>query len=105
MTAGSATADQSQTYFSRLLSPPATTSSKDIILWWELRRLPYNLLVGAAAFVAFVIYCIAISSTGILDPGEDIIEPIALMAAPFAIVPINICYTAGWLVDAPLRSV
>jgi hypothetical protein len=104
MTAGSATADQRQTYFSWLFSPPAVAApSKHIILWWERRRLSYNLLVGATAFIAFPIYCIAIASTGILQPGEDIVEPIALMA-PFAIIPINICYTAGWLVDAPLRS-
>ena len=33
-------------------------------------------------------------------------EPLALIAAPIvAPIAINICYTAGWLLDAPLRLI
>ena len=104
MNEDSATTDQRQRYFRWLFSPPPKpASSKDAIVWWERRRLPYNVLVGATVVVCFPIYCISIVSTGILELGDDVIEPIALMAAPFAVVLINICYTAGWLVDAPLR--
>lgn len=37
-----------------------------------------------------------------LKPGEDAIEPMALFIAPFA---INICYTAGWLVESLLNVI
>jgi hypothetical protein len=91
-------------FIRRLFSAPAEpTSPSDAIAWWERRRLAYNALIGATAIVSFLIYCLSITSTGVLQPGEDIIEPIALMAAPMVVILINICYTAGWLVDAPLR--
>lgn len=76
----------------------------DAVAWWEGRRLAYNLAVGAVAIISFVIYYVSIVSTGVLKPGEDVIEPVALMAAPIlAPIAINICYTAGRAVDAPLR--
>jgi hypothetical protein len=86
-------------------SPTEPTSPREAISWWEQRRLPYNLIVGTTAIVSFAVYCLAIKSTGVLKPGEDIIEPVAIMAAPLAVALVNICYTAGWLVDAPLRAV
>ena len=101
--------DDKKTGFLRwLFTPPSEpTSSGDAVAWWERRRIPYNLIVGAVAIVAFIIYCVAITctGTGALQPGEDIIEPLALIAAPIiAPIVINICYTAGWLLDAPLRA-
>jgi hypothetical protein len=98
--------DHSKHAFVRWLfaAPPEPTSARDTIAWWERRRLAYNLLIGATAIVCFAIYCVSITSTGVLEPGEDIVEPVALMAAPLVVILINICYTAGWLVDAPLRS-
>jgi hypothetical protein len=91
-------------FFRWLFTPPEyPTSSRDAITWWERRRFSYNLIVGLTALIAFAVYCISISSTGVLAPGDDIIEPMAFMLAPLIVIFINICYTAGWLVDAPLR--
>jgi len=42
----------------------------------------------------------AIATSGHLHPGEDAVEPIALLAAPFG---INLLYTLGWLVEVPAR--
>jgi hypothetical protein len=104
MSIASQTIDERCGYIRWLFSPPpAPTSSKDVIAWWEHRRLPYNALVGTIAIICFLIYCLSIVSTDILEPGDDVIEPLALMAAPLAVGLINICYTLGWLVDAPLR--
>src|SRR5262245_1914046 len=104
MNADPARTDRRPNDFGGLLSPPLEpVSPKDVIAWWESRRLAYNLLVGVVAFVSFWVFLICIATSGVLQPGEDAIEPIALMAAPLAIIPINICYTLGWLVDAPLR--
>lgn len=91
-------------YFRWLFSPtPEPTSAQDAIGWCEHRRLSYNVIVGVTAVVCFPIYCISIVSTGVLAPGEDVIEPIALMAAPLAVVLKILVYTLGWLVDSPLR--
>ena len=71
-------------------------STTDIILWWELRRIPYNLIVGITGLVSLPLFYFFISRSNALKPGEDAVEPIALLAAP---VLMNICYTAGWVVE------
>jgi hypothetical protein len=71
-------------------------SATDIILWWELRRIPYNLIVGTTLLISLLLFYFFISRTNALKPGEDAVEPIALLAAP---VVMNICYTAGWVVE------
>ncbi|MGH7726920.1 MAG: hypothetical protein ACREOU_15970 [Candidatus Eiseniibacteriota bacterium] len=76
-----------------------------IILWWEIRRIPYNILVGVWGLACFIVYFIAITSSGHLQPGEDAIEPMALFAAPIVILVINMSYTLGWIVELPLRLV
>jgi hypothetical protein len=90
-----------------LFTPPSEpTSPANAIAWWEHRRLPYNVIIGAVAIVSFVIFYVSIITTGVLQPGEDVVEPLALIAAPIvAPIAINICYTAGWLLDAPLRLI
>src|SRR6185295_17843168 len=71
-------------------------SATDIILWWELRRLPYNVIVGATGLLSLPLFYFFISRTGAILRGDDAFEPIALLAAP---VVMNICYTAGWVVE------
>jgi len=68
----------------------------DIVLWWELRRIPYNIIVGIAGLFSLSLFYFFISRTNVLKPGEDAVEPIALLATP---VVMNICYTAGWVVE------
>jgi hypothetical protein len=73
-----------------------------IIRWWELRRIPFNLFIGIYGIICLAIFFWGISGCNILKPGEDAIEPLALMASPFI---ANICYTLGWLVELPVRFV
>ena len=73
-----------------------------VVGWWELRRIPYNLVIGVFGVFSFAIFATSIYSSGHLQPGEDAVEPFALLLAPIA---ANIGYTAGWLVDAPLRFI
>ena len=56
----------------------------------------YNLIVGITAPVSLPLFYFFISRSNALKPGEDAVEPIALLAAP---VLMNICYTAGWVVE------
>jgi hypothetical protein len=71
-----------------------------VILWWELRRIPFNLLIGFYGIVCLVLFYWAITTSGQLQPGEDAEEPLALILAPFA---ANACYTLGWLLELPMR--
>ena len=76
------------------LSEPRTAG--DIIRWWEARRLFYNIFVGSIGLLSFVAFLFFITQANVLQPGEDAEEPLALL---FAWIPINICYTAGWVVE------
>jgi hypothetical protein len=84
-----------------LFAPPQKPlTTLRIIGWWELRRIPFNLIIGTFGLLALCIFVKCISDAHVLRPGDDAFEPVGLILAPFG---INICYTAGWLVDAPLR--
>jgi len=77
-------------------------SAFDVVLWWELRRIPYNLIIGSVGFISLIIFFLSIISTGVLGPGEDAVEPLAIIFAPIA---INIFYCAGWVVENILRFI
>ena len=69
--------------------PEGPRTASNVILWWELRRIPYNIVVGALGVVSLVAFFFFISNADELAPGEDAVEPIALLAAPFL---VNIAY-------------
>jgi hypothetical protein len=78
---------------------PSPTPWK-VIVWWEIRRIPFNIIIGLYGFVCLIIFLMAIGTSGRLQAGEDAVEPIGLLFAPFA---INALYTLGWLVEIPAR--
>jgi hypothetical protein len=71
-----------------------------VVLWWELRRIPFNLIVGLYGIACLAIFFWAILTSGELAVGDDAVEPLGLIAAPFV---INFLYTLGWLVEVPAR--
>lgn len=75
--------------------------SRSVIVWWELRRIPFNLLLLGYGALCLSVFLWGILGCGILQPGEDAVEPLALIAAPVA---ANVCYTLGWLVEFPARQ-
>src|SRR2546430_979149 len=81
-------------------SAPKPVSSWRVVAWWEVRRLPFNLIIGTYAVACLILFEAAIHATGVLKPGEDAEEPIALLAAPIL---VNVLYTLGWLVEIPIR--
>ena len=83
-------------------APCESVTALRIVGWWELRRIPFNLVVGIFGIFAFTVFFMSICSAGVLEPGEDAVEPMALFLVPIA---ANLCYTAGWLVDVPLRFI
>ena len=81
-------------------APLEPVSGWDAFWWWEARRIPFNLLMGAYGLVGLCVFWWALQSSGHLAPGEDAVEPLAVMAAPIA---VNALYTLGWLVEVPAR--
>jgi hypothetical protein len=75
-------------------------NSIDIIVWWEVRRIPYNLVVGVWGAICLLIFIWSVNASGHVAPGEDAIEPLLLPFLPNA---VNICYTTGWPVEIVLR--
>jgi hypothetical protein len=71
---------------------------REVIRWWEERRLSYNAYVGVVGFAAWLLVLIAGSAA--VKPGVDFEEPIAMISGPFfCAIFANICYTFGWIVD------
>lgn len=82
--------------------PKSEMRPLEIIWWWELRRIPYNAIVGMVGAVSLALFLMFIWNSGVLKPGEDAVEPMALFAAPFV---VNLCYTAGWVVELLLVAI
>jgi hypothetical protein len=86
----------------RLLKWPSKDISpstrKEIIVWWESRRLRFNLYVGIVGAVSWLLALVA--GSAVVKPGIDFEEPIAMLIGPFIYGFLaNACYTLGWIVD------
>ena len=80
-------------YLDRLLEVDSEDRSTfQILFWWELRRILYNIVVLAFGIMSLVI----ISAIVNVQPGEDLIEPFAIIG--FGIL-CNLCYSLGWLTE------
>lgn len=83
-------------YFETLDRP---TSEREILLWWEKRRLVYNVFVVATAIVAFAVYSwfgqIIEKNTG-AESGEPLVLFICVVAGPIA---WNLAYCLGPIAD------
>lgn len=66
------------------------------IVWWEIRRIPFNIALAVAGLASLAaIY-------GVFDPlvppGEDLIEPVPLyLAVGLYAAMANAGYTLGWV--------
>jgi hypothetical protein len=77
-------------------------SSLQIVGWWELRRIPYNLIVG---FSGLLTICVMVAveincerRTGVSSVLPD--PPIfALFGAIVYAFMANVCFTGGWVVE------
>lgn len=81
---------------------PAKSSPMDIIIWWEWRRLVYNLVMIVPGFLGLALVLGAVdlnsdSSAGMeegFDPG---------LSAVLGAIGANICYTGGWMAEILAR--
>lgn len=87
-------------FWKRLLSVPSEPRPwYSVVLWWELRRIPYNVAMLAVGLASLLVIEVAAEPT--LKPGEDAFEPI--MAIFFGIA-ANFCYSLGWIVELTARD-
>ncbi len=81
--------------------------ARDVIRWWEGRRLFYNLAVGSTGLITclLLVICAAISESMV---GEPIGMPDGPLLGVFAIffyaTVANMCYTAGWITELLVRA-
>ena len=71
-----------------------------VIIWWELRRILYNIIVSIAGILSIVIMLTAASVRIQLKPGEDFYEPIMIPIFAFL---CNMGYTLGWLTEVFIK--
>ena len=84
---------------------PVRSDWQSVVVWWELRRIPYDIVVGLVGAISLGSTWALIYFFGGLKVGQDPIEPVALVFLPLLVGFIfNACYTAGWIVELMVRS-
>jgi hypothetical protein len=78
-------------------SPGIRDSPGEVIAWWEARRLPYNIAVGACGAATIA----SLQLMSLVTPGSHPGPPLLLVVAYG--VGANIAYSAGWLAELFLR--
>ena len=68
------------------------------IIWWEKRRVLYNLIVLIAGVINLLIseFCYVHIRKETLEPSGDFVEPIVILFFAFL---CNVCYTFGWITE------
>ncbi len=81
-------------FFDWLLQTPDKEKrhAGEIIMWWELRRIPYNLFMIVGTIISLSLMAAVIR----IPDGADLVEPIMVLLLFFG---GNICYTFGWVVE------
>jgi hypothetical protein len=83
------------------------TSARDVIGWWESRRIPFNLIVGTAGILTCIIVGVVGLGGSILF-GSDFGTPdpplFALVGVLIYGIVANVCYTGGWLAELFIRK-
>ena len=77
-------------------------TTSQVIRWWELRRLLYNLvlLVVGVAAIAGMEWLMG----RVIPLGEDAIEPLTLVLGVVVYgIMANLCYTLGWVIELRRR--
>jgi len=82
----------------------STGRKSDAIRWWEVRRVPYNLIVGFVGLASIVV--MEIVGEMIVHAGEDFEEPLGLLLGVFMMIVIaNVAYTFGWILEVSVSGV
>jgi len=83
-------------------------TSLQIILWWEARRLFFNIVVGIAGLITIVIMLFtAVIAEKLFNEPIGWPDPplFAIIGVILYVIGANVCYTAGWLAELISRKV
>src|SRR5207253_2780038 len=75
--------------------------------WWELRRIPYNLIVGCVGIVTCVFIATAALASEIVFGKEfGLPDPpiFAVLGVLLYAIAANLCYTGGWIAELLVRK-
>jgi hypothetical protein len=74
-----------------------------IILWWELRRFWYNLIVGPIAIASWFV----IGSIFLTNPKNNASSVTGglMFGCLISAIVANVCYTGGWIVELLTRKI
>jgi hypothetical protein len=67
----------------------------DAIAWWEIRRVPFNLLILSVGLVSGAI--VAFAGSRLSGPDANFGNPLIVIIL-YAIA-ANLCYTPGWITE------
>lgn len=84
------------------------TTVRDMIGWWEARRIPFNLIVGSAGLLSVVVVGIVAAGSSLLfnsDFGLPDPPLFALFAVVIYVIMANVCFTGGWLAELVIRKI
>jgi len=79
----------------------ACRSTADVIGWWETRRLPFNVAIGATGVFSYA----AVQLILLMPPRPMPIPfvPSVAIALVYGVL-ANVCYTGGWMSELWLRK-
>lgn len=79
--------------------PPLVRTPLRLLRWWEGRRLTYNLVVGGAGVLTLGVAALIRALPGPLHHGGFIPWQAIVLYGVLA----NVCYSAGWIVEALIQ--
>jgi hypothetical protein len=80
----------------------------DVIGWWEIQRVTYNLVVGIAGiFTGLIISCVGVFSYVVHQSDYGLPDPplFAIVGILVYAIAANIFYTGGWVTELFIRQV
>ena len=77
--------------------PTSERTASQLLKWWERRRLPYNLAVGAAGLTSLAV----VDLLGMLPPHPHPFQVPVVGIVVYGVL-ANVCFTGGWLIDSAL---
>ena len=82
------------------------SSSREVIGWWEARRIPFNLIVGSVGILTcMVVGVVALGSEILFNSEFGLPNPPAVALIGIIIYGIlaNVCFTGGWVAELIVR--
>ena len=83
------------------------TRVRDVIGWWEARRIPFNLIVGSAGVLTCFLVGITAVATETFGTEFGLPDPpvFALFGVIAYAIAANLCFTGGWLAELVVRRI